>query len=198
MNSYESDSSNISSSSGKASVEDTDNRETSAGPDNNGAASAGREAAGKAKRAGRGALSQAREEVARVAGEQKDNAADRIGSYSSAFRESVKSIEQEDPNVAYFANQAADQIESVASYIRDSDFNRLRRDAEGLARRHPALFMGGMLVAGLVLGNLAKASGQALREAGQENEENGGSEAGLGGADYARGQYAGAPTDSSD
>ncbi|HEY8993943.1 MAG TPA: hypothetical protein VIM71_04735, partial [Lacunisphaera sp.] len=104
----------------------------------------------------------AKDAMGRVVLDQKDAAADRVGGYSSAVRESARSLEQEDPNVAHFANQAADRIEQAADYIRNADFASLRRDAEGVARRHPALFMGGMLVAGLVLGNLAKSSSQEL------------------------------------
>jgi hypothetical protein len=122
-----------------------------------------REAINKGRRTAKVALSEAKDTVGRVVLDQKGMAADRVGNYSSAVRESARALEQDDPNVAHFANQAADRIEAVADYIRDSDFSRLRQDAEGVARRHPALFMGGMLLAGLVLGNMAKASGQDLR-----------------------------------
>jgi hypothetical protein len=123
-----------------------------------------REAINKGRRTARVALSEAKDTVGRVVLDQKGRAADRVGNYSSAVRESARALEQDDPNVAHFANQAADRIEAVADYIRDSDFSRLREDAEGVARRHPALFMGGMLLAGLVLGNMAKAAGQDLRK----------------------------------
>lgn len=136
-----------------------------------------REALGKGRQAARGALSDAKERVGRVVLDQKGMAADRVGGYSSAVRETARSLEQEDPNVAHFARQAADRIESVADYLRESDFNRIRQDAEGVARRHPALFMGGMILAGLVLGNLAKASGQELRHRnGSEGDSDGGPE----------------------
>src|SRR5688572_2547342 len=90
-----------------------------------------REAIGKGREAARGALSEAKERVGRVVLDQKGGAGDRGGGYRSAVRESARSLEQDDPNVAHFARQAADRIESVADYLRASDFNRIRQDAEG-------------------------------------------------------------------
>jgi hypothetical protein len=133
--------------------------------------SAASEAAGKIRQRAKNVLTGAKDTIGRVVLDQKDAAADRVGGYSSAIHESARALEQDDPNVAHFANQAADRIEEAADYIRNSDFARLRQDAEGVARRHPALFMGGMLLAGLVLGNLAKASRQEL---GEDNRDRSG------------------------
>jgi hypothetical protein len=112
----------------------------------------------------RRAAGRAKEKVTEVASEQKDATAEKIGRYSSRLRDTARSAEDDDPNIAHFANQAADRLESVASYVRDADFAQLKQDAASVARRHPALFMGGMLVAGLVAGNLAKASVQSLHD----------------------------------
>lgn len=120
-----------------------------------------RHAAQEAKQSAAGVFDQAKEKVSHLAEEQRETMAHRIGSYSSAIRDSAKSIENDDPNIAHYANEAADRIERVANYVREVDVSSLRRDAESLARRHPAVFMGGMFVAGLVLGNLVKASAQA-------------------------------------
>lgn len=122
--------------------------------------------AGDAKRAAGNAITQAKERASNMAQEQKQSAAERIGRYGTALRDSARSVEGEDPNVAYFANRAAERIERVADYVRSTDLTGLRRDAEDIARRHPALFMGGLFVAGLVLGGLVKTSAKALRESG--------------------------------
>jgi hypothetical protein len=42
--------------------------------------------------------------------------------------------------------------------VLERSFQDLRRDAEDIARRHPAVFFGGMFVAGLALARFAKAS----------------------------------------
>jgi len=99
-----------------------------------------------------------------MAEEQKKSAAEHIGRYSTALRDSAKSVEDEDPNIAYYANMAAERIERVAEYVRSRDLEGLQHDAEDVARRHPALFMGGMFLAGIVLGGLVKSSAKVMRD----------------------------------
>lgn len=122
------------------------------------AAQTTREAANKVKSAATTTVSRAKEEAERMAQEKKEQAAAQIGSYSSAIHESAKAFEEKDPNIAWFTHKAADRLQGVADYMRNRDFAALRRDAEDVARRHPAGFFGGMFVAGLVIGNLVKAS----------------------------------------
>lgn len=123
----------------------------------------------KAKEATARAANQVREKATEAAAARKGMAADKISGYSSALRDSARQAgEQHDDNIAYFANTAADKLEEAADYFRNADLGQIQRDAAQLARRHPALMLGGMLVAGLVLGNLAKASVQSL---GEDDEE---------------------------
>jgi hypothetical protein len=124
-----------------------------------------KQVASDAKRSAGNMLNQAKERASSMAQEQKQSAAQHIGRYSSALRDSARSVEQEDPNVAYYANRAAEGIEKIADYVRSTDLAGIRRDAEDIARRHPALFMGGMLLAGIVVGGLVKATAAIAREA---------------------------------
>jgi hypothetical protein len=117
-----------------------------------------RDATNKVKSAASSTVSRAKEEGGRLAHEKKQEAAEKIGSYSSAIHESARAFEEKDPNIAWFTHRAADRLQGVANYMRDRDFSGLRRDSEELARRHPVSFFGGLFVAGLVLGNLVKAS----------------------------------------
>jgi hypothetical protein len=118
-----------------------------------------RDTAAKVKSAASDTVTKARSEASRVATEKKETAANRIGGYSEAIRDTARSIEEKgDPNIAWFTNQAADKLQGVADYMRNSDFACLRGDCEGIARRHPAVFFGGMFFAGLLLGNMMKAS----------------------------------------
>jgi hypothetical protein len=111
-----------------------------------------------------------------MAAEKKETVADRVGSYSSAIHESARSLEEQDPNIAWLTHRAAERLESVANYVRDRDFSGLREDAASLARRHPAAFFGGMCIAGLVLGSVIRAA----RTSATESE----SESSLGDVDY--------------
>src|SRR6188768_1461801 len=130
-----------------------------------------RNTAEKARRAAAKVATQAKDKVAQVAGEQQGAAADKLGGYSSRLRNTARAVGEEDPNIAYFANRAADRLESVADYVRTTDLARLKQDAAGIARRHPALVMGGLLVAGLILGSVVKASVESLRESERDDGE---------------------------
>jgi hypothetical protein len=121
-----------------------------------------RETATKVKGAASNTALRAKEEAQRFAAEKKETTANRIGSYSSAIHDTARSLEEKDPNIAWFTHRAADRLQSIADYMRNRDFPALRRDAEDMARRHPAAFFGGMFLAGLVVGNIVKASRRKL------------------------------------
>ena len=117
-----------------------------------------RETASKVKGAASSTALRAKEEAQRFAAEKKETTANRITSYSSAIHDTARSLEEQDPNIAWFTHRTADRLQSVADYVRNRDFTALRQDAEDMARRHPAVFFGGMFLAGLVVGNFVKAS----------------------------------------
>lgn len=117
-----------------------------------------RDAASKMKAVAGETAARAKQEAGRLAAERKDAASDRVGGYSSALHDSARSFEEQDPNIAWFAHQAADRLQGVADYIRQRDFATLREDCCGIARRHPAAFFGGLFVAGLLVGNMMKAT----------------------------------------
>ena len=123
-----------------------------------------REAATKVKSAAASTAARAKEEAQRIATEKKEFAAGKIGSYSSAIHDTARSLEENDPNIAWFTHRAADRLQGIADYMRNRDFTAFKYDAENMARRHPAAFFGGLFVAGLVLGNLVKASRRKLDE----------------------------------
>jgi len=104
------------------------------------------------------AATRVKDSAAKMASDQKNSAADRVGAYGTAIHESAKSLEQQDPNIAWLTHRAADRLEGVASYMRTRDFQGLREDAENLARRHPVAFFGGLCVAGLVIGGVVRAA----------------------------------------
>jgi hypothetical protein len=104
------------------------------------------------------AAARAKHQAEHYVAEQRETAAGRIRGYSSALHESARSFEEQDPNIAHFAHMAADRVQQVADYVRNCDLHDLRQDAEEAARRHPALFFGGLFAVGVVLGNMATAS----------------------------------------
>jgi hypothetical protein len=99
----------------------------------------------------------AKEAAAGFADDQKERAADRIGGYGSALRETADSVRAEDPNIAWLTDQASSRLQHAADYVRNSSWNQLREDGADLARRHPVVFYGGMFVLGAAAGALIKA-----------------------------------------
>ncbi len=102
--------------------------------------------------------------------QNKERAAQSIGGVGETFRQSAERLEKEnDPNIAHYTRLVAEKLEGAAGYIRDRDLTQLRRDGEDLARRHPAVFFGGMFVAGLAASRFFKAS--AGHGTGHENRD---------------------------
>lgn len=123
-----------------------------------------RDAASKVKTVAADTAARAKSEAERLATEKKEAAASRVGGYSNALHESARSFEEQDPNIAWFTHQAADRLQGVADYIRNRDFTTLREDCCGVARRHPTAFFGGLFVAGLLIGNMMKATARPRNE----------------------------------
>ncbi len=103
---------------------------------------------------------QARDHVQGLIGQQKDQAADRLGSLASALRDAGRKLNQDQAagDVGQYADRAAGQVERLSKYLRQSDLSNLVRDTESFARRRPEVFLGGTIIAGLMLARFLKAS----------------------------------------
>ena len=103
---------------------------------------------------------QARDHVQGLIGQQKEQAADRLGALASALREAGQKLNQDQAagDVGQYAGRAASQVERLSKYLRQSDLNTLVRDTESFARRRPEVFLGGTIIAGLMLARFLKAS----------------------------------------
>jgi len=109
-----------------------------------------------------------KEGAADIADQRRTQAADQVGRVGQTLHNTARSMEEEDPNIAHYAHRIADRIDNVADYVRNHDFASLKNDAADLARRHPVAFLGGLFVAGLVIGNVVKAGAAAARGAKDE------------------------------
>jgi len=117
----------------------------------------------------RGVASQAREGASRLAGkareqarsaveQRKGQAASSLDSLSSVLRDSAGRLRGEQSFFGDYAESAAERVDRLARYLRESDPEKFVHDAEEFARRRPEVFMGGMLVAGLLLARFLKSS----------------------------------------
>lgn len=90
---------------------------------------------------------------------QKDKATEGLGTVASAVRQTTQSLrDQHHDTVAGYVEQAADQIERFSQRLKNKDVTELLDDAQLLARRQPALFIGGAFALGLVGARFLKSS----------------------------------------
>jgi hypothetical protein len=116
--------------------------------------------ASDAKDQAKDVANQARDHVQNLVGQQKDQAAERLGSLAQALRETGRKLNegQQAGDFGQYADRAAQQVERLSGYLRESDLRGFVRDTENFARRRPEVFLGGTLIAGLMLARFLKAS----------------------------------------
>lgn len=109
--------------------------------------------------AGTGVLKTVRDQASAQLNSQKQRATDGIGSVAQAVRETSKGLrDNQHEGVARFVDQAADQLDRLSSTLRDKDLGELVQDAQQLARRQPALFIGSAFAVGLLGARFLKSS----------------------------------------
>jgi hypothetical protein len=109
---------------------------------------------------GTGLMDRVRESATSQLGEQKNRATDSIGSVAQAVRQSTQQLrDQQHETIAQYVEQAADQLERFATRLKDQNVGDLARQAQDLARRRPALFIGSAFALGLLGARFIKSSG---------------------------------------
>ena len=100
----------------------------------------------------------AQQQVGTRVDSQLSRGADVLGQVSQAIRRSGDELRSDQPQIASFADTAAEQVDRASQYLRQTDFQGVVRGAEDFARRQPAVFLGGALALGLVASRFLKAS----------------------------------------
>jgi len=122
---------------------------------------------------------QARDRAGSSLGESKGQLADQFGGIAEALRRTTEHLRSEDQQrIAGLTDTVARQVEQVADYLRNKDAGAMRQDLENLARRQPALMIGGALLLGLIGARFIKSSerrggrrfGGGQRRFGRERE----------------------------
>ena len=112
------------------------------------------------------AKEQAKRTVAQVSEQAKTTVASRLGevaqelgSVAYAVRQTSEELgAQDQAGIARYGTRIADQIESVSSYLNERGVEDVLMDVESLARRQPALFLGGSLMLGILVGRFLRSS----------------------------------------
>jgi hypothetical protein len=101
---------------------------------------------------------------------QKSRATDTLGVIANAVRGTTEQLRSDRHDVlAQYIEGAANQLDRVSATLRNKDMNTLIADARQLARRQPALFIGGSLAAGLLAARFLKSSARANRQSSPDD-----------------------------
>ena len=107
----------------------------------------------------RTSLEQARDKARTSLGESKSQFAEQFGTVAKALRRTTEHLRSEDQQrIAGLTETVARQVDQVADYLRGKDAAAMRTDLENLARRQPALVIGGALILGLIGARFLKSS----------------------------------------
>src|SRR3954449_8899292 len=97
-----------------------------------------------------GMIDRVREQAAAQLTTQKDKATDGLGSVAQAVRQSTQQLrDQQHETIATYVERAADQIDRFSQQLRNKDVGELFSDAQRLARRRPAVFIGSAFALGI-------------------------------------------------
>jgi len=96
-----------------------------------------------------------------AASQGMSKAAATLGEVAQAVRQSGEQLREQQPQVAGIVDTAAEQLERASSYLREGDLQDVVHRVEDIARRQPAIFIGGAFVLGLAAARFLKSSAGA-------------------------------------
>jgi hypothetical protein len=100
-----------------------------------------------------------REQAEHVADSARTRAADELRTFGEAARAASEQLkEDEHRKVGSYAGSITSGCEQAADYLEHADFAELGHDVAQFARRNPALFLGGVALAGFAFGRLLSAT----------------------------------------
>ena len=117
------------------------------------------QAVDQAKSAAAPVVDQAKETANTQFVDKKEQAADSIGAVADTLRQTTEQLRGQNVGpLIGLAGTAADQLEDLSRYLRDSNVEDLVREVEGFARRQPVLFLSGAFAIGLLAARFLKSS----------------------------------------
>jgi hypothetical protein len=124
------------------------------------------EAREKARQAAGNAQQKISEQLRSKVDSSRTRAADALGSVASALSQSGEQLRSENQEMpSDYIGRAGDQIRRASDYLRSTSTDEMVRNAEGYARRQPAVFLGGAFLLGFLAARLVK-SGQETNMGG--------------------------------
>ena len=98
---------------------------------------------------------------------QKHQASQRMEPVQTALRETAQQLRNQDQgSTAEYVDKAGDQLQRFSGYLRETDVDEIIDEVRGVARRRPALFLGGAAALGFFATRFLKSSSQQGTSAG--------------------------------
>lgn len=114
---------------------------------------------GQAQQSGEGLAHKVKERASAQLNTQKDRATEGLGTMAQAVRQSTQQLrDQKHDTIAGYVEQAANQIDRLSQGLKNKDVGELARDAQRLAQKRPAMFIGSAFAIGLVGARFLKSS----------------------------------------
>jgi hypothetical protein len=99
--------------------------------------------------------------------DQKHQVSQRMVPVQTALRETAQQLRKQDQTtMGGYADRAADRVERVSGYVRETDVDQMVDEARGFARRRPAIFLGSAATLGFLVARFLKSSSQEAVSAG--------------------------------
>jgi hypothetical protein len=99
-------------------------------------------------------------ELGKKADDQKFRGVEAIRALAGAVDTAAQQFEQQSPQVARYARDAAERARSLSRTIEERSFSELLRSATDVARSKPAIFFAGAVLAGFAFSRLLKSSAE--------------------------------------
>lgn len=119
------------------------------------------------------AAESAKAEARRIATEQKNAGADRLGEVAGAVHGAARTLEAGMPQMASYVHGAAAQLEDAAKMLRHRNLDDLLDGIGSFARSQPVVFFGGAMLAGFALTRFLKSSGPIAGNQWQQSDVRG-------------------------
>lgn len=108
----------------------------------------------------------------------KEGGAERIDGVAQAIHSAADQLGRDLPQAAGYIHEAAARLEHASSMVRERSVEDLMSMVDDFARRQPAAFFGGSVLAGFVLSRFLKSSNARRRSGGTGSDYGPGSDFG--------------------
>ena len=157
---------------GSQATHTSDTSPASAGGQSSRQTSSAESSRGSESTSGGGVAQKIRNEANARLSSQKNRALDGVGGVTQAIRQTTQSLrDQQHDTIARYVEHVLGQADRVTQNLRQKDVGELIDDAQRLARRQPAVFVGGAFALGLLVARLLKSSPPDRHRAGSRHGE---------------------------